>query len=120
LIGAALFSGTAIGCINGLLLTKLHLPHPFVSTLGMKNVLAGLALFVVSTRTISGFPNLVTWLGYESIFKSGRFLGVPVSFLVMIVICIGFHLLLNNTALGRNIYCVGGNPEAARLSGINT
>ena len=120
LLGACIIAGTTVGCINGLLLTKLRLPHPFVSTLGMKNVLAGLSLFVVSTRTISGFPDAITWLGSTSIFKSGTFSGFPVSFLAMLLVFTGFHLLLNHTALGRTIYCVGGNIEATRLSGIDT
>ncbi len=120
LLGAGILTGIAIGCINGLLLTKLHLPHPFVSTLGMKNVLAGLALFVVSTKTISGFPTSITWLGSANIFKSAKFSGIPVAFVAMLLLFVVFHLLLNYTALGRTIYCVGGNPEATRLSGINT
>lgn len=120
LLGACLLTGIAVGCANGLLLTKLHLPHPFVSTLGMKNVLSGLALFVVSTRTISGFPKSITWLGSTSVFKTSGFSGIPMAFIAMIVLFIGFDLLLNHTALGRTIYCVGGNPEATRLSGINT
>jgi len=120
LLGAGILTGITIGCINGLLLTKLHLPHPFVSTLGMKNVLAGLALFVVSTKTISGFPTSITWLGSANIFKTAHFSGVPIAFIAMLLLFVGFHLLLNYTALGRTIYCVGGNPEATRLSGINT
>ncbi len=120
LLGAGILTGITIGCINGLLLTKLHLPHPFVSTLGMKNVLAGLALFVVSTKTISGFPTSITWLGSANIFKSAHFSGIPIAFIAMLLLFVGFHLLLNYTALGRTIYCVGGNPEATRLSGINT
>lgn len=120
LLGACLITGTAIGCANGLLLTKLHLPHPFVSTLGMKNVLCGLALFVVSTKTISGFPKAVTWLGSANIFKGNNFSGIPIAFIAMLLLFVGFHLLLNYTALGRTIYCVGGNPEATRLSGINS
>jgi ribose transport system permease protein len=116
----AIMMGIFWGGLNGVLLTKLNLPHPFVSTLGMKNFLAGLALFVVSTRTISGFPKAVTWLGSASLFKAQGFSGIPVSFLTMALTFVGFHILLNNTALGRTIYCVGGNPEATRLSGINT
>ncbi|RDY31828.1 ABC transporter permease [Lachnotalea glycerini] len=120
LLLACILTGTLIGCINGLLLTKLHLPHPFVSTLGMKNVLCGLALFVVSTKTISGFSSSITWLGSANILKSGSFSGIPIAFIAMLLIFVIFHLLLNYTALGRTIYCVGGNPEATRLSGINT
>lgn len=120
LLIACVATGTAVGCANGLLLTKLHLPHPFVSTLGMKNVLSGLALFVVSTKTISGFPTAITWLGSANILKSASFSGIPVAFVAMLLLFVGFHFLLNYTALGRTIYCVGGNLEATRLSGINT
>jgi ribose transport system permease protein len=120
LLLAALITGTLVGCVNGLLLTKLHLPHPFVSTLGMKNVLSGLALFVVSTKTISGFSDSITWLGSASILKSSTFSGIPMAFIAMLLIFVVFHLLLNYTALGRTIYCVGGNIEATKLSGINT
>jgi ribose transport system permease protein len=120
LLLVAVITGTVVGCINGLLLTKLHLPHPFVSTLGMKNVLSGLALFVVSTKTISGFSDSITWLGSASLFKGPNFSGFPIAFLAMILIFILFHILLNYTALGRSIYCVGGNIEATKLSGINT
>ncbi|RDU24212.1 ABC transporter permease [Anaerosacchariphilus polymeriproducens] len=120
LILGCLLTGMAVGCINGLLLTKLRLPHPFVSTLGMKNVLCGLALLVVATKTVGNFPSAVTWLGSSNIFQSTNFAGIPVCFLVLLVFFIGFHLFLNKTAFGRTIYCVGGNPEATRLSGINT
>lgn len=121
IILAGLATGLAIGVCNGLLLTKLHLPHPFVSTLGMKNVLCGLALLVVSSKTVAGFPDGVTMLGSTNIFKvGGKFSGIPLSFIVVILIFIGFHFFLNHTALGRQIFCVGGNPEATRLAGINS
>ena len=96
-------------------LTRLHLPHPFVSTLGMKNVLWGGALIITNSQMVSFSGNdAVMWLG------SKTFRGFPVSFIVVIVIYIVMHILLTKTALGRSIYCVGGNPEAARLSGINS
>ena len=120
LIAAAILTGTLVGVLNGVLLTKLKLPHPFVSTLGMKNVLAGLALWVVSTRTISGFPSAVTWLGSSDLFKQQGFNGFPMAFLAMLIAFTAFHILLKYTALGRAIYSVGGNLEATRLSGINT
>ena len=114
LIIVALIAGTAIGLINGLLLTRLHLPHPFVSTLGMKNFLWGASLLVTGSQMISGFPTGVTALGSATIG------GFPVSFIVLLVIYIIMHILLTRTALGRSIYCAGGNMEATRLSGINS
>ena len=115
LLVVAIVGGTLIGWINGMLLTRLHLPHPFVSTLGMKNVLWGGALIITNSQMVSFSGNdAVMWLG------SKTFGGFPVSFIVVIVIYIIMHILLTKTALGRSIYCVGGNPEAARLSGINS
>ncbi len=115
LILIAIVGGAIIGFINGTLLTRLHLPHPFVSTLGMKNVLWGLALIVTASQMIS-FSGVdgIMWLGSATVG------GFPVSFIVVIVIYIIMHILLTRTALGRSIYCAGGNMEATRLSGINS
>ena len=109
-----ILAGGLVGFINGTLLTRLHLPHPFVSTLGMKNVQWGLALFVTGSQMINTFPASVQWLGLTTI------VGFPVSFIVVIVLYIVMHVFLSKTALGRSIYCAGGNMEATRLSGINT
>ncbi len=113
LIVIAIVAGTLIGLINGLLLTRLHLPHPFVSTLGMKNFLWGASLLVVASQMVSGFPDGVMALGSATIG------GFPVSFIVVVVIYVIMHILLTRTSLGRSIYCAGGNMEATRLSGIN-
>ena len=107
-------AGGVVGFINGTLLTRLHLPHPFVSTLGMKNVLWGLALLVTGSQMINVFPASVQWLCLTTIG------GFPVSFIVVIVLYVVMHIFLSKTALGRSIYCAGGNMEATRLSGINT
>ena len=114
LILIAILAGALVGFINGTLLTRLHLPHPFVSTLGMKNVLWGLALLVTGSQMINTFPASVQWLGLTTI------VGFPVSFIVVIVLYVVMHIFLSKTALGRSIYCAGGNMEATRLSGINT
>jgi ribose transport system permease protein len=114
MIIVAIVCGTLIGCINGTLLTRLHLPHPFVSTLGMKNVLWGAALLVTGSQMVSGFPNGVMWLGSATI---GSF---PISFIVVLIIYVIMHIMLTRTALGRSIYCAGGNMEATRLSGIDS
>ena len=127
LVLGGLLVSTCAGIINGLLLTRLDLPHPFVSTMGMKNVLWGLALVITGSKSI-GFTNTgidgLMWIGGGSLFKTfdanGKmtFPGIPFSFvLVLIVFCI-FHVFLTKSALGRQIYCCGGNAEAARLSGI--
>lgn len=113
LIVIAIVAGTLIGLINGLLLTRLHLPHPFVSTLGMKNFLWGASLLVVSSQMVSGFPDGVMALGSATIG------GFPVSFIIVVIIYVIMHILLTRTSLGRSIYCAGGNMEATRLSGIN-
>lgn len=110
---ACLITGSLIGMINGLLLTKLHLPHPFISTLGMQNICRGLALIATNASPISGFPPVIQYLG-------SAFIGiVPVSFILVIIVYIIFHIFLTRTPTGRYIYAVGGNKEAARLSGIN-
>ena len=115
LVIVSLIVGTLIGFINGTLLTRLHLPHPFVSTLGMKNVLWGASLWITGSQMVSfsGYDG-VMWLGAHDIG------GVPVSFIVLLVLYIIMHILLTRTALGRSIYCAGGNMEATRLSGINS
>lgn len=119
MIVVILVSGLVFGTINGLLLTRLHLPHPFVSTLGMKNVLWGAALIVTNSQMVSNFPSGVTWLGSKTVFTAiGG--GIPVSFLLVVILYIVMHVFLTRTSLGRSIYCAGGNMEATRLSGINS
>ena len=118
---AGLAVSTFAGFINGTLLTRLDLPHPFVSTMGMKNVLLGIALVITGSKSI-GFTNTgvdaLMWIGGGSVFKFGTFPGIPVSFILVILVFILFDIFLKKSALGRQIYCCGGNPEAARLSGI--
>lgn len=115
LLIVAIVAGTFIGWVNGMMLTRLHLPHPFVSTLGMKNVLWGAALIVTGSQMVSfSGINGVMWLGSATVG------GFPISFIVVLVIYVIMHILLTRTSLGRSIYCCGGNPEAARLSGINS
>jgi ribose transport system permease protein len=119
LICAAIMISTYAGFVNGTLLTRLDLPHPFVSTLGMKFVLWGMALLITNSKTI-GFTNkgidTVLWIGQHTLF-SFKF---PVSFLLVVFMYALFDVFLNHTALGRQIYCVGGNAEAARMSGIRS
>ncbi len=105
-------SGALLGLANGLLLTKLRLPHPFISTLGMQKMARGIALFVTAAAPISMFPEEIQFLGNNSIGQ------VPVSFILVAILYIGMYFFLTRTSTGRYIYAVGGNKEAARLSGI--
>ncbi|NLM42507.1 MAG: ABC transporter permease [Clostridiales bacterium] len=108
-----LATGSLIGWINGLILTELHVPHPFISTMGSMNVFRGLTLIIMNATPISGMPKSVKFIGAE-------FIGiVPVSFMLLLIVYVIFHFLLKNTTIGRHIYAVGGNIEAARLSGID-
>lgn len=105
--------GILLGWLNGIMLTKMSLPHPFISTLGTMNVARGLALIVTAASPISNFPSSIQFLG-------AAFIGpIPVSFILVLIVYAAFHVFLNYTAVGRYIYAVGGNPEATRLSGIS-
>jgi ribose transport system permease protein len=111
-IPAALAAGTFLGWINGLLLTKLRLPHPFIPTLGMMNVARGLALVMSGGFGISELPAAFRFWG------AGTIAYVPVPILVVVLFCVLFHLLLTRTTPGRDIYAIGGNKQAALLSGV--
>ena len=104
--------GMLAGLINGLLLTKLRLLHPFISTLGTMNVYRGLALIITGASPIFGFSYLINFTGQANVGF------VPFSFILVIVVAVIFHVFLTRSKTGRYIYAIGGNKEAARLSGI--
>jgi ribose transport system permease protein len=111
-IAATLALGLLLGLLNGLMLTKLRLPHPFVSTLGMMNAARGAALILSGGFPISDLPDSARWLG------AGVAGPLPAPVIVVAVVYGMFYVLLRHTVFGRDIYAIGGNPEAARLSGI--
>ena len=118
LILICLACGAIFGAINGTLLTKLHLPHPFIATLGTKNIYRGLALLITGATAVPFAMEhvpVLKFLGAVSI--SGIF---PVSIIFVVIVFTIMHIFLSKTALGRKIYSFGGNKEAARLAGINT
>lgn len=109
----ALAVGTLIGFFNGILLTKLRLPHPFISTMGTKMIARGLALAVTAAQPISGFAPSIQYFG------SGSLGPVPASVILVAVVYGIMFIFMTRTSTGRHIYAVGGNVEASRLSGIN-
>ena len=114
--------GLICGAINGIGLTWLRLPHPFIMTLGMLNIARGLTNLVSGGAPISNLPDPVRFLGSARI-PLGQIgdskASIPVSMIVVIVAYLLVAVFLKKTATGRHIYAVGGNPHAARVSGIN-
>jgi ribose transport system permease protein len=109
---AALVVGTVCGIANGGLVTVGRLPA-FIATLGMMSVARGLALVLSDGRPISGFDATFRFL------STGRLAGIPISTLVMLGIYASSAFVLSRTVFGRYTYAVGGNEEAAALSGVN-
>ena len=105
-------AGAAVGLLNGLLLTRLKLPHPFISTLGTMNVARGAALLLASGVPISGLP-----VRFRETVAGSAF-GIPSPVLVAGALYVMGHLFLTRTVWGRDLYALGGNREAARLCGI--
>lgn len=105
-------AGLLCGLVNGLLITVGRLP-PFIATLGMMSVARGAALMFTEGRPISGFSE-----GFRSL-ATGEVLLVPAPVIIMVGVYVIAHLVLRRTKLGRYAYAIGGNEEAALLSGIN-
>ena len=104
--------GLVCGLVNGLLITTGRLP-PFIATLGMMSVARGTALMYTEGRPISGFSE-----SFRS-FATGELLRIPVPVIIMAGVYLIAHFVLGRTKLGRYTYAIGGNEEAALLSGIN-
>lgn len=109
----ALAIGAFSGAVSGLFVTKLKIT-PFIVTLALMTIWRGAAYLYTDGRPIWGLPPEFSFLG------SGRILGVPLPTMIMVVVFCCSAVVLNHTRFGRYVYAVGGNPEAARLAGINT
>ena len=111
-VAASLASGFLCGMLNGVLITRGRLP-PFISTLGMMSVARGAALLVTQGRPVSGFSESFRNLA------SGEILYVPIPILIMLLVYLVAAVLLGKTGFGRHVYAIGGNEEAALLSGVD-
>ena len=101
----------AVGFLSGVMVTVFAIPS-FIATLAMMLVASGLAFIVAQGQSIYRVPDTFIWLG------RGANLGIPNAVLLMAVLYGVAHVLMSRTVLGRYIYAVGGNSEAARLSGV--
>ena len=107
----ALMLGVAFGCINGLLITKLRL-NPLVATIGMQGVYHGINLVLTKGKAITGIPENIYMLG------KGHIGPVPIPFLFTLAVLILVLFLTKKTKIGRYIYAIGNNREAAKILGI--
>jgi len=103
--------GAAAGITNGALVTKTGIP-PFIATLGMYTSARGAAMLYTSGRPVSGLTD-----AYNAIGQGGMF-GIPAPILIFVVMAVATHVLYSRTRFGKHIYAIGGNEQAARVSGI--
>jgi ribose/xylose/arabinose/galactoside ABC-type transport system permease subunit len=108
----AIAAGAFVGVINGWFTTRLGMPS-FVATLAMLGIARGVALLITQGKPIYGLPDTIAWLG------QGELWIVPVPVVLAALILAALHFALSRTRFGLNVYAVGGNPEAARLSGVD-
>ncbi|WP_421723424.1 ABC transporter permease [Bauldia sp.] len=112
--------GLAMGLFNGIGLTVLRLPHPFIMTLGTLFIARALTNLISGGVPYSGLDAGVRFLGSAQIPLPflGQGTTLPISTFVIAVSYIGIAWFLRKTAVGRHVYAVGGSPHAARVSGI--
>ena len=114
---AAILLGVLIGVVNGCLITFFNIPA-FIATLGMQYVARGMCYVVTNSYPISGLPESIGWIGRGYISINGvDLIPWPVVFMIIVYIIVAF--VASKTKFGRYVYAVGGNAEAAYLSGIN-
>ena len=114
-IGIALIVGLVLGALNGVIITKGKVA-PFIATLATMTIYRGLTLVYTDGRPISGLGDHYSF----QLIGKGYFLGFPVPVVTMVIAFIILYFILQKTTFGRRVYAVGGNEEAAKLSGINT
>ena len=115
-IAAGLVATTAFGLLNGLLVTRIALP-PFIVTLGTLNIAFAITQLYSSSQTVTDLPDALNALG--ATFRVGG-TSVVYGVVVMLALYAIAWFVLRETAVGRHVYAVGNNPEAARLTGIPT
>lgn len=109
---AGIVTGSFLGFFNGWVITKFKVP-PFVATLAMLTVARGFTMLWTKGYPISSLGTDFAYIG------TGWFLGIPVLVWIAVAVIIAAMIISNKTALGRYIYAIGGNENAAVLSGIN-
>ncbi len=114
-IGVALLVGSFAGALNGVMVAWLNIP-PFIATLGMMTFARGAAKYYTDGQPISGLEKQLGH-GFRYLGTAEPF-GVPMPIIVAGLVFLGAYVLLNHTPLGRYIFALGDNEEAAFLSGL--
>ena len=109
-LGGILACG-AVGAVAGWLVARFKVAT-FIVTLAVMMMARGLAFKITGGFSIYQVPKTLTWLG------QGRSLGIPNTVILLVVLYVAAHIFMSHTRMGRYIYAVGGNEEAARLSGV--
>lgn len=105
--------GLLIGFINGSFIVKFNIP-PMIMTLGMMYIARGIVF--ISTKGLPIYPIPKSFQAIEQ----GTLLGIPTIIPICLILCVIAHFIFTRTTFGRSIYALGGNSDAAKLSGINT
>ena len=112
-IAGGLAASAVVGAVAGLLITEFRVPA-FIATLAMMSIARGLANMITNGSQIIGFP---PWFNMGAIIRWGGFLTMTVA--VMLIVFVLAILFQRYRQGGRVLYAIGGNPEVARLAGIN-
>lgn len=123
---AALLVGSLGGLLQGLAITRLNIP-PFVVTLGGLTIWRGLTLIMGDGGPISRFDDGYRFWGgglieipvLQTVMQSRVAIGIPIPVILFLGFAVLAYIVLRYTRYGRQVYAVGGNPEAARLAGLN-
>lgn len=112
-VAVGLLTGTIIGAVNGVLITKGRIA-PFIGTLATMTIVRGLALVYTEGRPITGLNESFAVIG------KGYFADIPLPVLWMFIAFVVLYIILKHTVFGRRVYALGSNEEATWLSGIST
>lgn len=104
--------GLLVGVVNGVVVAYLKVPS-FMVTLGTTSVATGSALLLSNGAPVTGIP-----MGFSDTWGTGSWLGLPVPLVVAVVAALAVYVFLYRTTLGRNLFAIGGNKEAAKVAGI--
>jgi len=107
-----LLAGGLVGAINGLLITKGKI-NALITTLATGYMLSGGVILLSK-----GYSIIVDNVNFIFLGTT-KYYGIPLPLIILIVLYIIFHLFLSNSILGRHVFCIGGNPDAAKIAGIN-